>query len=92
MVKSTRYSCRGPRFDFQHPHGSPQLSVTPVTGDLISSSGFLRHQARTWCIDIRADKASIHVTFLKDKTIQTKAKMISVSLLRIFVRLSKFKN
>ena len=29
-VKSTSCSSRGPRFDFQHPDGGSQLSVTPV--------------------------------------------------------------
>ena len=33
VVKSTDYSSRGPRFNSQHPHGSSQLSVTPVPGD-----------------------------------------------------------
>ena len=32
LVKSTICSCRGPRFNSQHPHGSSQLSVTPVPG------------------------------------------------------------
>jgi hypothetical protein len=31
--KSTDYSSRGPGFKSQHPHGSSQLSVTPVIRD-----------------------------------------------------------
>ena len=37
MVKSTGCSSRGPRFNSQHSHGSSQLFVTPVPGDLTSS-------------------------------------------------------
>ena len=33
-VKSTDCSSRRPRFNSQHPHGSSQLSVTPVPGNL----------------------------------------------------------
>jgi hypothetical protein len=36
-VKNTDYSSRGPGFNSQHPHGSSQLSVTPVPGDLTPS-------------------------------------------------------
>ena len=39
-VESTRCSCRRP--------GHTQLSVTPVPGDLVTSSGLLRDQ---WCIN-----------------------------------------
>ena len=37
-VKSMGCSFGGPGFDSQHPHGSSQISVTPVPGGLISSS------------------------------------------------------
>jgi hypothetical protein len=37
LVKSTDCSSRGPRFNSQHLHGSSQLSVTPVSGDLVPS-------------------------------------------------------
>ena len=37
MVKSTSCSSRGLGFNSQHPHGSSQLSVTPVPGDLTPS-------------------------------------------------------
>lgn len=33
-------------FGSQHPHGRSQLSVTPVSGYLIQSSGFYGHQAQ----------------------------------------------
>ena len=36
VVKSSDYSSRGPRFKSQHPHGSSQLSVTPVPENLTS--------------------------------------------------------
>jgi hypothetical protein len=32
VVKSTSSSSRGPRFNSQPPHGSSQLSVTPLLG------------------------------------------------------------
>ena len=37
VVMSTGCSSKGPRFNSQHPHGSSQLSVTPVPGDLTPS-------------------------------------------------------
>jgi hypothetical protein len=37
IVKSTGRYSRGPRFCSQHPHGSSQLSVIPVSGDLTPS-------------------------------------------------------
>ena len=37
VVKSKVSSSRGPGFNSQHPHGSSQLSVTPVPGNLTSS-------------------------------------------------------
>ncbi|EDL22055.1 mCG1048556 [Mus musculus] len=37
MVKSTGCSCKGPRFNSKHSHGSSQLSVTPVSWYLTSS-------------------------------------------------------
>lgn len=39
VVDSTGCSCRGPRFNFQHPHGDSPPSVTPVPRDLMPSSG-----------------------------------------------------
>lgn len=33
VVKSTGISSRGLGFDTEHPHGSSQLSTTPVSGD-----------------------------------------------------------
>ena len=37
LVWNTCCSHRGPRFSSQHPHGSSQLSVTLVLGDLVYS-------------------------------------------------------
>ena len=34
-VKSIGSSSRGPGFNSQHPHGSSQLSVTSVPGDVL---------------------------------------------------------
>ena len=45
-----RRQSRGLRFCCQHPHGSLQLSLTLMPGDLIPSSGLLGHQAGTRCI------------------------------------------
>ena len=33
LVKSTRYSCKGPGLSFQHLHSGSGLSITPVPGD-----------------------------------------------------------
>ena len=45
VVRSTGWTFRGPGLDSQHPHGSSQLSVTPVSGDLMPSSVLLGDQA-----------------------------------------------
>lgn len=47
-VKSTGYFFRGPRFNYQHPHATLQLSVTPVQ--------------RIWppCADLHADTTLVH--------------------------------
>ena len=42
-VKCTHYTSRGPGFNSQHPHGSSQLPVTLVSGDLTPSH---RHACR----------------------------------------------
>ena len=44
VVKSTGCFSRVPRFNSQHPHGSSQLSLTPVPGDPTPS---LRHACRS---------------------------------------------
>jgi hypothetical protein len=36
VVKSTGCTSKGPRFNSQHPHGSSQLSITPVVELYIS--------------------------------------------------------
>ena len=40
-------TCREPEISSQHPHGSLQLSVTPVPGNLMPSSDLSQHQAHT---------------------------------------------
>lgn len=50
-VRNTDFPPREPRFDSKHPHGGPSPSVTPVLGDLMTSSGNRRH----------ADKTLIHI-------------------------------
>jgi hypothetical protein len=47
--KSSGYSCRGPRFSSQYPHDGSQAFVTPVLGDLVSSSSLFRYQECIWC-------------------------------------------
>lgn len=57
VVKGTHWLLfRGSTFDGQHPHGSPQPSITPVPGDLTPSSGVLGHQAHKWYTDTHVDK------------------------------------
>lgn len=46
-AKSTGSSCKGLRFDCQHPQGSSQLSSIP--GNLRIFSDFHKHQAHTRC-------------------------------------------
>jgi hypothetical protein len=58
MVKSTGYSCRGPRFISQHPHGSTELSVTPVPRDLTPSSGLCVYQEDLWYTGMHESKCS----------------------------------
>ena len=43
MHKMTRSSCRGPRFESQHPYGESQPSRSPFPGDPMPSSGLHRH-------------------------------------------------
>jgi len=59
-MKNTGCSFLGPGFDFQHPHGSSQVPVTPV-----SSTGPHGHQPHTWCTDICTHKITIHINNLK---------------------------
>ena len=44
-VKSTGCSCRGPRFDSQHPHGGSQSSVIPVPERLIPAVSLHGHHS-----------------------------------------------
>lgn len=66
-VQITGCSSRGLRFDSQNPYGGSQLSVTLVSGDQTDCSGFLGHQASTWCSDIHTDKTFIH-TYIHSKS------------------------
>jgi hypothetical protein len=59
-IMNTCCSCRGPRFDLQHPHGSSP-SIIPAQEDFMPSSGLCGHQAQKWCTDIHADKTPIHI-------------------------------
>jgi len=43
MVKRCGYFSRGPRFEFQHPHGNSQASASPVLRDWMPSSGLCHH-------------------------------------------------
>lgn len=58
MVKDTICFYRGPGFDFQYLHGSLQPSITPVSRDLMASSGPLGHKAHTWYIGMHAGQNS----------------------------------
>jgi hypothetical protein len=58
--RSTYRSFRGPGFNSQHPNGSSQPSVTPVSGCLMTSSGL--HGNYT---DIHACKTIIHTHKIK---------------------------
>ena len=49
VIKDTRCSCKGPRFNSHYLHGSTQPSTTPVTGDC------------TWCTYLHAEKTPIHI-------------------------------
>lgn len=56
-----------PRCDSQHPPGDSPLSVTPVSEDLILSSGLIQHQAHTWHTDMYASKTVIHIKIKVNK-------------------------
>lgn len=64
--RSPGCSSRGPGIESQHPHYATQLSLTPVPGNLIPSSGFHGHQPCTQYRDIHSWKISMHRTFFKD--------------------------
>lgn len=42
-VKSTWFSCRGPKLGFQHTHGGSPPFLTPVPGDAMRSSDLYGH-------------------------------------------------
>lgn len=59
MFKNTRCSSRGLRFCSQHPHGSSELSLILVPGEL-TPSGLHRYQAQMQCTYIHASKSLKH--------------------------------
>ena len=48
MVKSPRYSFRGPELGSQRIRGGPQSHLTPVLEDMSPSSGLPGHETCTW--------------------------------------------
>jgi hypothetical protein len=56
MVKSTGCSSSELGFNSQHPPGGPQVSITPVPGNLKPSSGLRGDQACTWCTNVQQAK------------------------------------
>ena len=58
-----RCSSRGPEFVSQQPHDGPQLSITPVPGDL-PSSGLLRAPG-TQMVHRHTFKQNAHTFFFK---------------------------
>ena len=42
VVKGTGYSCRGPKFSSQNPHGRSQLPVNLIPRDLVPPPGLCR--------------------------------------------------
>lgn len=60
-LKSIGYSSRESEFESHNSHGSYQLSVPPVSGNPVSSSGLSGHQTCMWCIDTHSIKILIHM-------------------------------
>ena len=48
-------------FNFQHPHGGLQPSVTPGSETPKPSFGLHRFQAHSWYKDMHAGKTPIHI-------------------------------
>lgn len=55
-LRAIGYSSIAPRFDSQHPNGSPQQPVTLVPGYLTPTSDHRGKQASKWYPDILAGK------------------------------------
>ena len=70
-VKGTCCSFRGSRFVSQHPHGSLQLSVSPVPGDPTPSSGPYRKTPACKCPTLFT-QSHIHRETISQKPRQTK--------------------
>jgi hypothetical protein len=50
-----------PLEDSQHLHGGFNQSITPVSGDLLTSPGLLSLQVSTWSTNMHKVKTPIHV-------------------------------
>lgn len=69
VVKSTRWSSKGPGVDSQNSHGGSQLPRTPILG--INNQFQIPMGTRCiWCTAIQTGKKLIHITYfnLKKKT------------------------
>lgn len=65
MVKSTGCACRGHMFSSQDAHGGSQLSITPVPGYQMASSGLCRQQVLKWYAYTHDSKTSIYIYIFK---------------------------
>lgn len=74
-----RCSSRGPEFVSQQPHDGPQLSITPVPGDL-PSSGLLRAPG-TQMVHRHTFKQNAHTFFLKNTFLKRLLKMILLQII-----------
>lgn len=63
-------SVKAPSLDSQQPHDSSQLSVTLVTGDLMSSSGHGRHFRHMVCSQYRQNSNIHNIKQTNKKTIK----------------------
>lgn len=65
--QNIRCSSRRSQFHFMYPHSGSQLSVTPLSGQLVPSSGLSRLQKCVWHTNIHIDTHKINkvIIFLK---------------------------
>lgn len=66
-VRTLAYSSRGTGMNFWHPHDGSQLSVVPVVGDLMPSSGAHGHWGHTY---IKAKYSCKHEVLFQFKTLK----------------------
>lgn len=78
VIKSSGSSSRGPRFNFQHPHGSLQLSVIPGGGDLAPSH---RHTTSGQNTNAHKIKIKINSVINLSALISTKHLFFSMTIL-----------